>query len=555
MATTRYLEFNSAYRDRKQYPYPAEFVVEISQSGQKDRKQAIDPVSNASPILQWNNSFLEDAAAFDTSGSGGVISVDTSYSTSNGQTLQITLGGGGEFRAIDGFYDGAILQITNGGVVTRKRIVSYRYINATTALIDVYPGFPSTIFTADGVIQNPTPIDTSTANSKIYFFIPASTDVDNAYVGAYIDLVSSPGGLTPESRQITSYNGETHLAILSAATTDNWVDNGTPTEANSNFALRYELPIYEGEFLAVSSNGKVFQLPSTTTSSQEQMIASFIRMIEPVPTTAGFSTPAAPCYQERRIVSYISDDGTFAAIAAAGTTFTIITSSTTDYTGLYITNSTVSETRLISSYNTSTKSGTVSSAWGGGVSSGDTFFIRTAEIETPFTVNPVVTTQTFEIEAYTRDNWTPFNYNGSLVSSQQSICYEVELLNLILPNSTLVSGGRAIYYPYLYVRLESVSSASAGNRGTIYSNNPNSDRMEFRAVVDDNVQPANSPFIKIDSDGMVQTMKFKPTDNFRFGVYLPNGTLFQTVDQDWYSPTLPNPLVQISALFSLKRID
>ena len=53
---------------------------------------------------------------------------------------------------------------------------------------------------------------------------------------------------------------------------------------------------------------------------------------------------------------------------------------------------------------------------------------------------------------------------------------------------------------------------------------------------------------------MVQTLKFKPNDNFKFGVYLPNGDPFKTIEEDTTSPLKPNPLVQISAVFSLKRL-
>ena len=57
MSTNRYFEFDSSYRNREEYPNPANFVVEFTQSGQADAKTAKDPVSNASPILSWNNSF------------------------------------------------------------------------------------------------------------------------------------------------------------------------------------------------------------------------------------------------------------------------------------------------------------------------------------------------------------------------------------------------------------------------------------------------------------------------------------------------------------------
>ena len=53
---------------------------------------------------------------------------------------------------------------------------------------------------------------------------------------------------------------------------------------------------------------------------------------------------------------------------------------------------------------------------------------------------------------------------------------------------------------------------------------------------------------------MTQTLKFKPNDNLRFSVHLANGELYETVLKDNVGPLAPNPLVQISALFSITRL-
>ena len=144
-----------------------------------------------------------------------------------------------------------------------------------------------------------------------------------------------------------------------------------------------------------------------------------------------------------------------------------------------------------------------------------------------------------------------------MVSSQEMVCYEIELLNLILPNIVLISnrGGRPISYPYLYVTLQQVGGTSGNAKNIIYSNNPSSTKMTFRAVVDDTPLPSISPFIKIDGDGMVHIIKFKPNESFKLGIYHSNGDIFQVDEQDNYSPTEVNPLVQISACFSFKRIS
>ncbi len=152
---------------------------------------------------------------------------------------------------------------------------------------------------------------------------------------------------------------------------------------------------------------------------------------------------------------------------------------------------------------------------------------------------------------------SPLLYSGSLVSQQQMICYEITLLNLVLPNAPVVGGmgGRIAFYPYVYVQLENVTSPSGGSTVQIYSNNPHSRRMMFRAAIDDVSNPGTTPFIKINSDGQSMTVKFKPNDNLRVSVRLPSGEVFQTILAETLPPEAPNPFAQISMMFSIRRID
>ena len=53
MSNTRYLEIDSTYRNREEFPDPSSFNVLISQSGTRDRYQALDPVSDAAPLEVW----------------------------------------------------------------------------------------------------------------------------------------------------------------------------------------------------------------------------------------------------------------------------------------------------------------------------------------------------------------------------------------------------------------------------------------------------------------------------------------------------------------------
>lgn len=221
------------------------------------------------------------------------------------------------------------------------------------------------------------------------------------------------------------------------------------------------------------------------------------------------------------------------------TTFTLPpTSSTIDnyYLGMYIwitSGAAAGNVRRITSYVGATKIGSVT---------------------VPFTASPAAL-DTYEILQFTRDNFCPLNYSGSLVSQQEMVCYEVECISLILPNTLLYSGvgGRIAFYPYVYLEFENLSAAGGHLKNIIYSNNPNATRVLFRCPIDDTQQPLNSTFVKIDSDGMKQTVKFKPNDNFFFRVTLPSGELFKT-RPDNFSPLPPDPSIQISACFAIRRI-
>lgn len=557
MSTNRYLEFDSSYRNRTLYPFPSDFVVEISQTGQADAKNAKDPISYASPILVWNNSFQEKAESNTTT----ALTVDTTFSPTDPSILKITSADGG-IRYLDDFYNGAVLRITVAAVSVLRRVVDYEYLGQTAgsvenAILTLDSALPTGAISTDGVIENPTPIPTNTASAVIKFFIPISEAITNYYNNYYVQLVSG-SGLTASYRLITYFDPITHLATLSSATPEDW---SASSLADANFVIRKNLVTSTGTLLAVSSTGLVLQLGTGASSNSGEYIASFVRMIEPVPTTAGYSTVVAPYSEERRIANYIAGDGTFTAIAAGGSTFTLgLTASTTDdtYVGCFLTDTTTGDDLIVLTYTGRTRSGTVSGTWGGGAAAGDTWAIRTAFLSNKFSISPSVGgADNYEIEKYSRDNATPFEYKGSLVSSQQEVCYELELLNLILPNRSLISGrgGRPIFYPYLYVELEQISAAGKGSQeGIIYSNNPNANKMMFRAVLDDTTQQIVSPFIKIDGDGMVHVVKFKPNDSFKFAVFDPHGNLFKTSLQDFYSPTEPNPLVQISACFAFKRL-
>lgn len=254
--------------------------------------------------------------------------------------------------------------------------------------------------------------------------------------------------------------------------------------------------------------------------------------------SAQFGGPVSPTWMLTHIFTLrISPPQEFGTLVS-GTLSTAVLPATSSYMDLYTGNflritgppasANVNLTRRITAFNPATLTVTVNS---------------------PFAV--ALTTEIYEILQFTRDNMVPFTYTGSMVSQQELVCYEIQLINLVLPNVTLTNGGRVAFYPYVYVELQNISSF---NTNIIYSNNPHSVRRLFRCAIDDIPTPLISPFIKIDGDGMKQTIKFKINESLRFAVYLANGKLLDTVFPEYYSPQEPNPFKQISAMFRIKRL-
>lgn len=398
-----------------------------------------------------------------------------------------------------------------------------------------------------------------TSNSNTFIITAGINDLrteKNFYSGAVLQLTDN--GVTPVTAQIRISDYEflnntgaittaliTSLDPLPAAIiTAGAAASGTiynPTDATNT--------VQPGVFIPTGSereNRYVNYCIENVTRAQRRTITSYdstthIAYFENDP--AATWTPTDD-YVLRRICPNIT--GAFVAVASASTMTIAVGSSTEDnfYAGSFLRINgplpvapfsvlppPYNESRRIVSYDAATNVVTVSP---------------------PFTTSPLVA-DSYEILYFTRDNYAPVNYSGSRVSQQQAVCYEIQLVNLILPNKILAvgKGGLVAFYPYVYVELRNTNT---GGSNLIYSNNPNSNKALFRCSIDDVNNPLISPFVDLDSNGMTQTVKFKPNDNFRFSVILPTGEVFQTVDADVLGPREPDPEVQISALFALKRL-
>jgi len=614
MSNARYIEIDSTFRDRTQWPLPGEFVVLISQSGRKGVQDAVDPYSTAAAKTKWSsNNFQAD----NLTSPSITVSVETTSGTfgeAGDNNTILVIGSPGELQRIEQYYDSAVIVNAAGD---RRRITGYRYLGNDRAEITIFSAFPA--FLADGVpliIEDPTDVSSP---SYPLFFVPAGNSGSNSYIGCYLYNESRQ-----ESRPVAGYDFSTHfLTVDTTGSQDSTVTTGpvtswlvsdvysirraqpgpcvtlTGTTANTssfNFSPTTNLSGLRNSFLektdilttaqrggaltagtassvglTVTSvavdgfyNGCTIRMTSGAATGLVSTISSYVSAGFVATLTPGFPTATPPAVgntyvlecpiEARRINKYID----YRASATGGSLSTIefpTTASSTIgfYNGVYV-DAGASGIRLITNYSVTTKTATVTPDFAVAPINGQAFTITSGVVSPSFTGS--LLTNDVCILPFTADNLVPFVYTGSLVSQQEMVCYEMELLNLVLPNQTLSvgAGSRTSFYQYVYVELSNVSGASAGNKNIIYSNNPNATRMVFRAAIDDVPNPIISSFIKIDGDGMVQTLKFKPNDNLKFSVHLSNGEVFDTIVDEFYSPSAPNPLIQVSACFSLKRV-
>jgi hypothetical protein len=469
----------------------------------------------------------------------------------NQQTVFVTAPA---LQQLDNYYVGLMGEAADGSPLLAHRVIAYRYLGDSGGMARgefVFDGqFAGPLTTPTTMITLTDPTDLSVQNA-LQVFIPDGRTGTNSYPNCL--LYNETRG---QSASITDYSFTTHL-VRADASAISAVDFALWATTDS-YSIRKCVPSFTQPLTAPAIlSTTVFDLPITASNVDGNYVGDFIRIIDlsntPLPV-------APPTNESRRINRYVALNANLvnATPEANPNAFTLTGGSMVNgfYVGAHILIGGVYYVIDTYTYDatTQTRTGTVTVPIAANPA-GTPVSIRSAFVQPAFSTLPVAT-NAFELLPFSRDNYNTLMYSGSMVSQSEMVCYEVELMNLVLPNRTLAvgQGSRIAFYPYVYVELTNVSSASAGTRNILYSNNPNSSRMLFRAPIDDIPNPVVSSFIKIDSDGTVQTVKFKPNDTLHFSVRLPNGELYRTVLDENFSPEPPNAENQISALFAIKRL-
>jgi hypothetical protein len=198
--TKKYLELDSTYRNRNQYPNPSDFVVPYQISGSyNDCVQAFDPVCLSSPQEEGNGATL--------------VTVSTV------QLIPLVS------SSVDNFYINSYLGLIDTSVIPNQiqysKIVSYKGSTRTATLSSGY-SLPLGVYAYVIRKQLPadTPVNTLTSTTGVLqrnlivaftpgvvTLQPTSSSEPNAYYGMMLRLF---GGSGVEYRRITEYDEKTN---------------------------------------------------------------------------------------------------------------------------------------------------------------------------------------------------------------------------------------------------------------------------------------------------------------------------------------------------------
>jgi|UniRef100_A0A6C0IZ37 hypothetical protein len=572
MSNKRYIELDSSFRNRNQWPNPAQFEVIFSLSGFGDKETSVDPFSDAAVTNEWVGGDFNLAGT--TLATKRVLTgtftapATSSYplvEASNNQNLIVEFDETTDLPQIqDNYYVGAVMALTSLTPIQRRRIISSSLTTIDTSskkyIMVIVLETPFTDIISGGATLKITDPTYMADPSNPLLFVPKGKwlgashgpNAYNRYI-LYNDTKSIALG-SPVYRKVIGF--DTYSQIVSVNTTTSTIEtnNSGPTiswAVGDKYKFRINPPLLGTTATSTTINNNipssyVVSLPLNSFSDEDGFYKnSWITIL------TGSSKGETRLISRSVYLSSIANGGSINSLIMPNNVRSI---NTYLNTFIQITSGASSgDVRQIIGVDNNTV--TVDSNFSSIISNGDGFTIKSLITSTPFNYN-VTSGDQFEILPFTRDNMGPLNYNGSLVSQQEAVCYEIELVNLVVPNRDLDVGvgNRISFYPYIYVEFYNITSASSGNIWPIYTNNVHATKAVFRVPINDVANPVVSSFIKIDGGGMVQTLKFKPNDNLYFCVKLPTGEVFRTVDKDNLGPLFPRGEIQISALFSIKRL-
>ena len=519
---TKYLELDSNYRNRNLYENtnPASFTCQISQTGINDQYTALDPITYAYPLNTFKISETVGTFTYTVPTDSSIPPpISGGLAVSSSSKFILTENGGDpdakKAHAHNGYFAGAVLQYTLPADPTSHiyyRILEWISLGNDMYLVTTDQNLPIAsgssivfnIYQGSSITNTP-----SWLLAPQYVFLPSTLPIPNYYT-KYILYNQTQ----QNSSKIVSFDSDTRLAQLGSdvsASGLNWNADGSDV-----LILRQELPRNFGSD-PYNITGK-----NDTTTGLLNVVALQTTGLVPIMTDASFIN---------NFIRMFSDADKYTNVQINRIVSVVVKITPKTGSSYYIASN--------GNFNSLQPLGSISAT---------NFVIIDGS---PF---PAIVSFKCEIMPFSVDNCSPFTYNGSLASQNQSVSYDIGLNSLTLPNLFLTNGGRIAYYPYIYVEIENVSTTTGPNRNVIYSNNPNTYKAIFKIPITDLNHPLSTPFLRLNGNGMIQTMTFKPNTDMAVSVKLPDGTVFKTIIPDTPAGQPPNPFVQLSFLFSMTRI-
>lgn len=464
MSNKRYIQLDSDYRDRLNYPLQSYFEVDINTvtntytctypvdiiaknnglnyyadgSIGPETSTPIYPTSNV--ITFTNPSNLRDPVSegapayvfraqseFNYTGTIGLTGCGcpVAYVAYTGASVQKLVG-------IDDFYNGYFAEGADGEI---RQIVSY---DSCTSKFCFDKPFTGTSFSPI-YIRDPGTYNTDLSPNPIYetdfvihlqyqsLFQKDHPIYNQSFIGyyAYNDTRGSYG-------KIVSYDPHTRVAkvvkdpIISGL---NFIGDNNQYQADDVISIRKTLPQYSGNAaITFSAEADELTIPGTIASGITSDCVPYIYFIPQ------FTSSHPPPYPYPPTPStYTSDYGLESYNDDNRINHFVYPISSINYTGG---NTVIRLQRPIDLVNTS----------------GNFSAIQQSSID----LNAA--TRSFQIFCANYDNYKPIIYSGVLASQSDVVCYEMELISLTLPNVTLKTGDRIAFYPYIFVQLTNVSS-------------------------------------------------------------------------------------------------
>jgi hypothetical protein len=532
----RYLEIDSTYRNRNDWPSVGKFEIPISQTGRKDRYNALDPVSLGTPSIEvWTSNNLDQIG-------GRIIKGKFSYLfnvTPNTMYLTVDLSTGQRLQCALNYYRNLSLYFfknTSDMIPYYSlKIAGYEYIGKYTIdgkLSDIGAVYllvlPTDFQVTDTfVIEDPTNFE-DPYNPII--FVPFANVFIEPILNNFNNYILY-NETKREYRTVKFFDTITSSLSIVTVGEETAISGPVNWSAKDSFSIRLKPPIVPTPLnspLIIEDSYTFTPLNSTETvtiyTTESRLVLSGNTELTP----ENYYKNGAV-----RITNHIYNY--------------IFTGELTIKPQLkYPINESIIITHDFSHEDKNT---------------GKIYLIVTLQKKLKGKIHTgYESTMRAEILEFSYDNYNPFTYNGSLTSQQNLVCYEISLFDLVLPSVPLLNtgGGNIGNFPYVYVEISNISSSSSGNRNILYSNNPNSTFATFRCSVpsfDNSEALASFPFLSITPSNMqTQLIKFKPNDNLYFTVRMPNGEIFTPLIFDTVSPHQPLRFLQVSASFSLKRI-